>query len=208
MKRVCCIVAAGPSEPYVVKDSYIIAADAGITKLDSLGIAPDIIIGDFDSLDSVPQGDNVIVFPVKKDDTDTLLALKEGMKAGYDTFYISGGVGGQLDHTVANLQSLAYARENGVCAYLIGNGQCAVIINSGLPLTLKAKSDGRCSVFAFGGDASGVYIEGLSYEGTDITLKSTFPLGVSNSFNGGEAKISCEDGCLLVIFDGTPEDVK
>ena len=63
--KLCCIVGAGPSELYTVKDAYIIAADAGIEKLNKAGIVPDMIIGDFDSLSTRPSGENVRVFPVE-----------------------------------------------------------------------------------------------------------------------------------------------
>lgn len=205
MDKKCCIVAAGPSELYITEDSFIIAADAGLKKLNEKGIKADLIIGDFDSGEE-PIGENVIKFPVEKDDTDTLLALKEGIKAGYDTFYISGGIGGQLDHTVANLQALAYAVENGVRAYLVGNGQCAFVTDIGA--CFKAKKEGRFSAFAFGGDAENVKISGLKYESGGVTLKSSFPLGVSNAFIGNESSVTLEKGKLLIIFDGTPDDVK
>ena len=106
--KLCCIVGAGPSELYTVDGAFIIAADAGIEKLNKAGIVPDLIIGDFDSLGTRPSGENVRVFPIEKDDTDTMLALKEAISLGYDTVIISGGLGGELDHTMANLQTLLY----------------------------------------------------------------------------------------------------
>jgi thiamine pyrophosphokinase len=65
-------------------------------------------------------------------------------------------------------------------------------------------SEGRCSVFAFGGEAKGVTISGLKYEASGINLSPSFPLGVSNHFVGKEAKISLESGRLLIIYNGKP----
>ncbi len=200
--KLCCIVGAGPSELYTVKDAFIIAADAGIVKLDDAGIAPDMVIGDFDSLGTRPMGENVRVFPVEKDDTDTLLALKEAIALGYDTVIISGGLGGELDHTVANLQTLLYALDNGVTAFLTDGVTTAAVVSDSI--SLGQENVGRCSVFAFGGKAQGVTISGLKYEAEGITLSPSFPLGVSNSFIGKEATVSVENGRLLVIYNGKP----
>ncbi len=199
--KLCCIVGAGPSELYIEDNAFIIAADAGIEKLKSAGITPDLVIGDFDSLGSRPSGENVRVFPVEKDDTDTLLALKEAISLGFDTVIISGGLGGELDHTVANLQTLLYARKNGVSAFLTDGSTTATVIDSTSPIHFDEAMSGRCSVFAFGGDAHGVDIKGLKYEADGITLTSAFPLGVSNSFSEKKSSISVKGGYLLVIYN-------
>lgn len=200
--KLCCIVGAGPSELYIENGAFVIAADAGIEKLNKAGIVPDLIIGDFDSLGTRPSGENVRVFPVEKDDTDTLLALKEAMSLGYDTAIISGGLGGELDHTIANLQSLLYASERGITAFLTDGITTATVVSDSI--TLGKDNSGRCSVFAFGGEARGVCISGLKYEAENVTLSPSFPLGVSNSFIGEEASISVESGRLLIIYNGKP----
>ncbi len=202
MSKICCIVAAGPSDLYVPCEAFVIAADAGIKKLEKSGIKPDLIIGDFDSLTKKPTGENVLTFPIEKDDTDTMLALKEAIKRGFDTVYISGGIGGELDHTMANLQTLLYACENGINAFLTDGITTATVISDSI--TLGSENSGRCSVFAFGGEARGVSISGLKYEASGITLSPSFPLGVSNSFIGEEASISVESGRLLIIYNGKP----
>ncbi len=200
--KLCCIVGAGPSELYIEDGAFIIAADGGTEKLKEAGASPDLIMGDFDSLGKSPQGDNVITFPIEKDDTDTLLALKEAISRGFDTVIISGGMGGELDHTLANLQSLLYAEEKGVKAFLTDGKTTAAVVSD--RISFGDKMSGRCSVFAFGGDASGVSISGLKYEASGITLSPSFPLGVSNSFVGKDAEISVESGRLLVIYNGIP----
>ena len=79
----------------------VIAADGGLRYTQALGISPQAIIGDFDSLHYVPQGAEV--FPVEKDDTDSMLAVRLGLSRGYDRFLLYGAMDGErLDHTVAN----------------------------------------------------------------------------------------------------------
>lgn len=205
--KLCQIIGAGPSDFTVRKNGYIICADGGYERLLAESIVPDLIIGDFDSSETVPDG-NVKRFPVKKDDTDTLLAIKEAIALGFDTLYIFGGMGGQLDHTVANLQSLVFARERGVDALLCGYGQCAAVIDCKKSLMITGKKNGRLSVFAVCSDASGVTVKGAEYEADKITLSPSFPLGVSNCFVGADVSISLDIGHLLVIWDGQPEDAE
>ena len=104
MKR-CVIFGAGVYDnalPNIQNGDFVIAADAGYEKCALLGITPDIIIGDFDSSESVPEGENIIKLPVHKDVTDLYAATEEGIKNGCDEFYIYGGLGGRPDHSFAN----------------------------------------------------------------------------------------------------------
>ena len=78
------------------------------------GVVPDLLLGDFDSMDQPEDFDRVRRMPVEKDDTDTMLAVKTGLEQGCGEFYLYGGTGGKrLDHTLANLQTLLYLRRRG-----------------------------------------------------------------------------------------------
>ena len=79
------------------KGDCLIAADGGVRHAQRLGLTPDAILGDFDSLGYVPESANTIIHPVEKDDTDTLLAVKKGFEMGYKDFRIFGCIGGRLD---------------------------------------------------------------------------------------------------------------
>ncbi|MBQ4064851.1 MAG: thiamine diphosphokinase [Clostridia bacterium] len=183
----------------------MIAADGGLKKLNDLGVKPDLILGDFDSFDGNPSGDDVLTYPVEKDDTDTMLAVKEALKRGYRTLWISGGVGGRLDHTVANLQTLLFAEKHGATAYLVSDSQTATIVADGM-LTFSDACSGKLSVFSMGETAAGVTLRGLHYCAENISLTNAFPLGVSNAFTGETAEVSVRKGSLLVIWDGIPSD--
>ncbi len=207
MSKECCIVAAGPSPLYCREGAYLIAADGGLEKLREAKKTPDLILGDFDSLPAHPEGENVLTFPAEKDDTDTMLAIKEALKRGYDRLYISGGIGGRLDHTLANLQSLLFAEKLGAEAFLCGEGVTVTAITRKCA-EFSASCRGKISVFCFGDSASGVTIRGLKYETAGISLSNMFPLGVSNEFTGQNASISLERGTLILIWDGTPDDIR
>lgn len=183
----------------IEKDDLTIAADGGIAHLSKLGIAPDVILGDFDSLGYVPQGAQV--FPVEKDDTDVMLAIRHGLRAGFREFLIYGGMEGKrLDHTVANLQALAFLRAEGARGYLIGREQMATVIEKETAV-FDAHATGILSVFCLGKDASGVTIRGLKYALENGALSADFPLGVSNHFVGTEVGISVENGKLLLMWE-------
>ena len=90
-------------------DDYIIAADGGLAHVENASITPNAILGDFDSLGYTPTGSTV--FPVEKDDTDAMLAVRKGLELGYQEFYLYGSLDGpRLDHTVANFQTLQIGR--------------------------------------------------------------------------------------------------
>lgn len=206
MCKECCIVAAGPSPSFIVPGAFVIAADGGLEKLRGEGIVPDLVMGDFDSLGESPTGDNVLTFPREKDDTDTMLAIKEALRRGYERIYISGAVGGRLDHTVANIQSLLFAVKLGAEAYLCGGEETVTVINSG-SVKFREKPTGRVSVFCLSDSATGVNISGLKYQTVGASLSNMFPIGVSNEFIGEEASVSLSSGVLAVIWDGVPDDV-
>ena len=197
----CVIVCAGgffglAEQPD--RGDLVIAADGGLQHLEALGIAPQVILGDFDSLGYVPEGSRV--FPVEKDDTDAMLAVRHGLAAGYQRFVLYGALDGpRLDHTVANLQTLQFLADRGAVGYLVGEHHVVTVLKNGTR-TFPAVADGILSVFCMGADARGVTLEGLYYGLENGTLTSGFPLGVSNHFTGQAARITVEDGSLLVIW--------
>ena len=198
----CVIFNAGGftelAEPISPED-LLIAADGGLKHLQSLNISPHIILGDFDSLGYVPE--NATVFPVEKDDTDAMLAIRCGLSRGFDRFLLYGALDGpRLDHTVANFQALQFLADRGARGYLIGNTQIATVVKNAA-ITFPADACGILSVFCMGADAEGVTLQGLQYELENATLTPGFPLGVSNHFVGKAATVSVKNGSLLLIYN-------
>lgn len=204
MRNMFCIVGAGEidiSQLSFPGEALIIAADGGLSFLEKAGIEPDIIMGDFDSLGRIPEGNNVICHTPEKDDTDTMLAVKKSLEMGAETIVIYGGLGGRLDHSIANMQTLAYIASAGARGYLVGCGNvCTVIKNSAI--TFDAAMQGIISVFSMGSQARGVDLASLKYPLSNHTLTCDFPLGVSNEFIGTSATVSVRDGVLAVIWSG------
>ena len=183
----------------ITKGDFVIAADGGLMHTEKLGITPDEILGDFDSLGHIPEGANV--FPVEKDDTDAMLAVRRGLSLGYREFVLYGSLDGpRLDHTVANFQTLQYLADCGAVGYLVGETYLVTVVRDGA-IHFPAGAEGTISVFCLGADAEGITLEGLYYPLNRGTLTAGFPLGVSNHFTGQEANLSVEKGSLLVLWD-------
>ena len=187
----------GLLEP-VKEDDFLLAADGGLRHLQSLRLTPDEILGDFDSLGYVPE--NSSRFPVEKDDTDSMLAIRRGLALGYREFWLYGSLDGpRLDHTAANYQALQYLADHHAFGYLIGKDYLVTVVKNG-SLRFPAGCRGTVSVFCQGSDAHGVTLKGLYYPLENAVLTSGFPLGVSNHFTGQAAEIAVTQGSLLVFF--------
>ena len=189
MKRCVIFCAAGfdglalPIEA----DDLVIAADGGLRHTQAIGLTPTLILGDFDSLE--------------KDDTDAMLAVREGLARGCTEFFFYGSLDGKrLDHTIANFQTLQFLADRGATGYLIGEEYLVTVVKNG-SLRFPATATGILSLFCLGNDARGVTLEGVKYPLTDGTLTPGFPLGVSNHFVGAQATVSVREGSLLVLWD-------
>lgn len=189
------------------KEDIVIAADGGYNTLKELGIIPDIILGDFDSLGYVPEFEGEIIkHPIKKDDTDTMLAVKTGLNRGFERFVLYGCTGDRLDHTIANIQTLSYIVNNRATGFLCGDAFTVTNIKNG-NIYFNSKAKGTVSVFAFSQTAKGVNEKGLLYSLDNAELKFDNPLGVSNEFVGKPSEISVGEGILTVIWTGNLEDL-
>lgn len=210
----CIIIGAGDltvgSIPYNSEKDYVIAADGGLMYCQVLELEPDLIIGDFDSLDgefgesvkvireNCPQ--KVVTLPCEKDDTDLLAAVKQGLKLGYRSFRLYGANGSRLEHTIANIQTLKYLKEQDAVGYIMdGNGMILLAQNE--TVSFRDSMEGYVNVFAMNEEAHGVTIRGLKYELDQATLTNGMPIGISNEFIGVQSDITVENGTLLIIVN-------
>ncbi len=187
----------GDEFPVITENDYIMAADKGNEILKSHGVTPHITVGDFDSSSSVPEG-NVIVLPVEKDITDSHAAVNIALEKGYDEIIIYGGMGGRPDHSFANYTLLVSLAQKNIKASLVGENYTVTAVKNGT-VTLDGKKGKTVSVFCWSEKSTGVTFEGLYYPLENAELENSFALGVSNSFTGNTAKISVENGTLLIM---------
>lgn len=205
---VCYIVGAGQAPRQISPEEcdLLIAADGGYNAIAEMGLTPGVIMGDFDSIGELPEGGEIIKFPVRKDYTDMHLCYLEGKKRGAKVFYLYGGTGGREDHTFANYSLLLYIREQGDFGYLIDDESFSFILKE-QSVILPPRCGESISVFAFGGDAV-VSIEGLEYECEDLRISVSLPIGVSNSSKDCIGKIKVARGAALVMVRGDFENFK
>jgi thiamine pyrophosphokinase len=209
MEGICYIVGAGPVEDLRLEPSerdFVIAADAGYLHMARLAAVPDLVLGDFDSLLQKPNHPNVVEHPKEKDQTDMMLAIYEGVRRGYKRFVLLGGLGGRLDHTFANIQTLIHIAEENARGYLLGNGTAVTVIKNGA-IAFDSDKKGTVSIFCCCEPAKGVTLKGLKYPLNNAVLMESDPLGISNEFTGGKSEITVSNGSLVVMWEEKAADV-
>ena len=158
-------------------------------QMDRMGLRPDLLIGDFDSVKPPEHaGCEVYSYPPEKDDTDMLLALKCGLERGF-----------RLDHTIANFTVLAYAIDHGAKAVLQDEKNAAILLRDSA-ISVPVCPGFKLSVFPYGGGAKGVCLRGVKYPLEDYEMDPYCTLGVSNEILPSGGEISVKSGTLLLVF--------
>ena len=205
MKR-CVIVGGAPIErydrikPLLRRDDYLIYCDSGLKHMETLGRQPDLIIGDFDSHEQPETDIETIVLPTVKDDTDTMFAVKEGIRRGFEDFLLLGALGGRLDHTMVNVYSLLYLDEKGKNG-AIADDFSVVRLVSRTPAEIGSEW-AFFSLVNIDGSAHGVTIRNAKYELDDAEIPCSFQYATSNEpLPNKTAAVSVREGRLLLICD-------
>ena len=192
---------------------FVIAVDGGLKYLTECGIEPDFLLGDFDSLgeeyvETVAKyrgmgEDHFRQLPVVKDDTDTLAAAKLGISRGYKEFLIYGAMGGRLDHTMANIQTMIWILRNGGRASMLDGDTRVTVIGPGV-FEIPEDFEGTVSLFSLDRCLSNVTIRGMKYEVKNAAVPNDYPVGCSNETlpNGGSkgAYYSIGEGTGLLVM--------
>ena len=203
MKR-CVVVGGADINNYeyirgcLREDDYLVFCDSGLKHIDSLGVKPNLIVGDFDSYDNPNLDVETIVLPCEKDDTDTVFAVKEALKRGFDEFLLIGVIGARLDHTLGNVSILMY---------LDSLSKKGVIIDDYSEMEIVSKepafiedSFAYFSLINVSGKAKGIVVENAKYPLDNAEITCEYQYGISNEVIKGEiAKVSVSDGQLLLV---------
>ena len=179
-------------------DDFVVFCDSGLKHLEQLQVKPSMIVGDFDSHENPHLDVETIVLPCEKDDTDTVFAVKEAIKRGFDNFLLIGVVGARLDHTLGNVSILLYLDSLGKKGCIIDDYSEMEIV-SDKPVSI-------CDQYAFfsllniTGCAKGITITGAKYPLAGAEISCEYQYGVSNEVLHGEvATVSVTNGKLLLI---------
>jgi thiamine pyrophosphokinase len=183
---------------------YFIGADGGTHLLEELGLFPDIIIGDLDSLTEEEvrkyqqNGVKVYQYPIDKDETDGELAIDFCYENDLKNIVIIGSTGGRIDQQLANIFLLEYACQKGLEAIIKEPGlEIGLIVETRIFINKKGY---QLSLLPLSKVASGVVIQGCKYSLKGETLFRYKTRGLSNSIINNTASVSLEEGILLYII--------
>ncbi|MBI4097393.1 MAG: thiamine diphosphokinase [Candidatus Levybacteria bacterium] len=207
MKRAAIFLHGNPPKKsrvkqFLTKNTAILCADGGTAYALDLGLKPDVVIGDLDSLDKKVQAKlrkervQTYTYPTEKNETDSELVLQYALDEGYRDIVIFGWMGSRLDHVLANL-TLFTEQKRDVTITIVEPEQTLYIVKSSLALT--GKKGEYISLIPLKGDVGGVTTKGLKWALHNETLYFGKTRGISNEFTGKAAEITVKSGVLLVI---------
>ncbi len=207
MKR-CVVIAGAQINNYdriksrLREDDFFVFCDGGLFHMEKLAVKPSLIVGDFDSYPQIPSFENVetIVLPREKDDTDSLFAVKQALKMGFDEFLLAGVLGGRIDHSLGNISILLMLDDLGKKAIIIDDYSETEIVSEKRNIAYIPDSYAYFSLLAADRAASGVCIENAKYPLKDAEFTAGYAYGISNEvISGMTAKVSLKRGRLLLI---------
>jgi len=186
-----------------IKDSIIISCDGGMRHTMKLGLTPDYIVGDFDSVSTEildyykKQNIELKQVPCRKDETDMELGISHAIELGVDDITLIGGIGSRLDHTLANIFQLIRINKHGIKGRIVNEKNLITLCTS------KAKIFGKkgdlVSFVPITQEVNGVTTKGLDYPLYNAVLFMDSPRGVSNVLTGEYAEYTIESGMALII---------
>jgi len=209
--RVAVVLAGGdPVEPRLRErlpdEAFVVAADSGVHAADGLGLAVNVIVGDFDSADPevvdavLARGAVALEYPVAKDATDLELALNVAVDQEVERIVIVGGAGGRLDHYLANVALLASPRFAGVqIEAFFADAHVSVVRGGEGEIEIRGAPGETLTLLPVGGDALGIVTNGLEYPLRVEDLPVGTTRGVSNVIVDVPASVALTTGTLLII---------
>jgi len=207
--KAAAIVSGAPNtvldrKDFLGDDLFIIGADRGALTLLEHGIVPHLAVGDFDSVDPEEFNQikkscqNILPLNPEKDETDTEIALNFALERGATEIFLYGGLGGRLDHTVANIRLLLRFAKRGARINLLESGNFLTILSPARYAFSPSKYK-YLSFFAMEGDVAGLTLKGVKYPLDEAILKPEDTLCISNEGLGGQVSVSFSSGYLLFI---------
>jgi thiamine pyrophosphokinase len=219
MKKIICVVTGGQigdmeffrSKLSELNPSEIICADSGARHLYPLGIIPDVIIGDMDSLSQEMQnyfdgkGSRFVRYPEAKDETDTQLALEYACDLAPEKIYVFGAFGSRIDHVTANISLLLLGAKRGIPVTLVDEWCEAFVVSQ--KFAIAGKIGQTISLLPLSDKVTGITLEGFEYPLKNGVMEIGKPYGISNRLTATKSIISVMTGHLLVIRYFSVEDL-
>lgn len=200
-----CVVVGGADiidyeiiKSYIKENDFFIFCDCGLRHREMLGVEPQLIVGDFDSFENPVLQCETIVLPCEKDDTDTVFAVKEAVKRGFDEFLLIGVVGQRLDHTLGNVSILKMLFDKNISALIVDDycemqavGKKTACVDDSFPYF---------SLINIFGETKGITIKNAKYPLDNAEITCDYQYGVSNEvIKGKTAEVTVDDGVILLV---------
>ena len=195
-----------PENSSVRKEQYkYMGIDAGAIRLIRMGVTPDYVLGDFDSVSPEEAAEILgcgaekkVLNPIK-DETDLEAALHWAVDISPDSILIFGATGGRMDHTLVSLQLLSIPLKANIPAVILDPGNRIRRIRSSVMLRKEEQYGKYISLIPVGGEVKGIFLSGFKYSGSKISLSGNSSLGISNELTEDAGEIRFESGELLLI---------
>ena len=192
-------------------DDYIICADGGFEHALKENVIPNTVIGDFDSCSfdilkkSIYDNDHfkeieIIRTQPEKNDTDTFMCVKYGLDKGYKEFHIIGGLGGRIDHTLANLQVLSFILDSGASAWISDGKNRVTMIQGPDTISLDCNEFDYFSIYSYTAQCKEVYEINSKYTLNNVVLTQSNPVGTSNELLDEPTVIKLTEGKLIITL--------
>lgn len=202
--RRCVIIGGGEIrnaaavKKYLSENDFYIFCDSGLFHMEKLGISPNLIVGDFDSHERPETEIETIVLPREKDDTDTVFAVKEGIKRGFCDFLLLGVCGGRLDHTLGNISILLMLHSKGLSGKIVDDYSEIEILDSETKYIDNSFS--YFSLLNIGGTCRGVFEKNAKFPLEDGEITAEYQYGISNEVLPEKvAEVNVKEGRALLI---------
>lgn len=188
----------------IIKDTFLIGADSGANCLFDYKIKPDLLVGDFDSIDKKvlnyfkQNNCKLDTYPTEKDFTDTEIAVEKALLMKPDKIVLLGCIGSRVDHILGNIGMLKICLEKGVDACIVDGNNNIRLIDTGA--SLKGVRGQIFSLASYGDEVIGLTIEGAKYPLNNYNLKIGQSISISNEFEGHQVKLKFKSGTLMVIL--------
>ncbi|SHF32046.1 thiamine pyrophosphokinase [Caloramator proteoclasticus DSM 10124] len=207
-KMKALVIAHGYNSKEVLKREFkdadlIICSDGGAIYAMEIGIKPDIIIGDLDSIDKnvyeyfLENGIKIVSYPREKDFSDTELCVDYAIDSGADSICIISGIGSRIDHSLINISLLYKIKSKGVDAYIATDSAYIYICND--YLQIEGEIGDTLSLIPLTLEVKGITTKGLKYKLVDGNIRLGQSIGVSNEFIEKSCSIKVKEGILIVV---------
>lgn len=185
---------------------YIICADGGLNKVKKLQLIPNLIVGDFDSVDKalldsfLALNIETIKFPPEKDYTDMELAIDIAVKKGFDHITLLCATGTRLDHTLANILLIEKYYNKGINVEIVDNHNIIKLISDNTDLNVYKMNEHFVSIVPISKKLIGLTLENFKYPLDDVEVKRGEALLISNEVTNEKGRIVLKKGTAILFL--------